>query len=172
MNDNFENIINENIKIERNNIPFKITQLKLTHYYWNSGDIDVGMPISTSIELTSKYNFETDTLEWNKIITHIYISLEDCYKTITDSYRVRLFNSNEIISRLEKNDLRNFNNNYFTDENPDRFTHWEITYNTYFKIVGTYDQELEVFKKFSELLNFKEIMETEIKKVDEKLNQQ
>lgn len=172
MNDNFEDIINENIKIERNKIPFKITQLKLTNYYWNSGDINVGMPVSTSIELNCKYNFENAMLDWYKKVSHTYLSFENCYVEVTDSYTEKLTNASEIISRLEETDLRNFKNNYFTDENPDRFTHWEIGYNTYFKIVGTYDQELEVFKKFSELLNFKKIMEVEIKKVDKKFNLQ
>ncbi len=172
MNDNFEDVITENLKIERNNIPFKLTQLKLTNYYWNSGDIDVGMPVSTSIELNCKYNFEKDMLDWYKKVSHTYLSFENCHEEITDSYTEELTNANDLISKLEENDLRELKNNYFTDENPDRFTHWEITYNTYFKIVGTYDQELEVFKKYNELLNFKDIMEAEIKKVDEKLNQQ
>ena len=170
MNDTFEDIIDENLKIERSNIPFKITQLKLANYYWNSGDIDVGIPVCTSIELICKYNFEKDRLDWNKKISHTYLSLENCYEETTDSYIEELTNANVVISRLEENDLRNFKNNYFTDEIPECFSHWEITYNTYFKIVGTYDQELEVFKKFSELLNFEKIMKDEIKKVDAKLN--
>lgn len=170
MNDNFEDILNENIKIERTNIPFKITQLKLTNYYWNSGDIEAGMPISTSIELNCKYIFETDSLEWNKKVSHTYLSLENCQEETTTSYTEKLINGNDIISKIEENDLRNLKNNYFTDENPERFTHWEITYNTYFKIVGTYDQELDVFKKISELLNFKKIMEEETKKINTKLN--
>ena len=172
MNDNFEDVINENFKIEKNNIPFKITQLKLTNYYWDSGDIDVGMPVSTSIELSCKYNFEKDMLDWYKKVSHTYLSFENCFEQITDSYTEELINANDLISKLEENDLRNLKNNYFTDEKPVRFTHWEITYNTYFKIVGTYDQELDVFKRFSELLNFKKIMENETKKVKDKLNQQ
>jgi len=172
MNDNFEDIINENIEIKRNNNPFKISQLKLTNYYWNSGDIDVGMPISTSVELNCKYNFDKEILEWTKKVSHTYLSLYDTFEEVTDTYVDKLQNAEEIISKLEEHDLRNLNNNYFTDENPERFTHWEITYNTYFKIVGTYDQELDIFKKFSELLDFKKIMDEELKKVEDKLHQE
>ena len=169
MNDTFEDIINENITIERNNPPFKLTQLKITNYYWNSGEIDVGMPISTSIELTCKYNFEKDTLEWFKEVSHTYLSLTNSFEKTTDTYKEEMKNANEIISELEKYDLRNYKNNYFTEKNPERFTHWEINYNNYFKIVGTYDQELEVFNKISNILNFKEIMDLEIKKVNDKI---
>lgn len=171
MNNNFEDTINENIKIEKNNIPFKITQLKLTNYYWNSGDIYSGMPVSTSIELIRKYNLEKNKFDWYKNVTHTYLSFENCHKETSNSYTEELINANEIISKLEEHDLRNFKNNYFTEEKINSFNHWEINYNTYFKIVGTYDQELEVFKIFSELLNFKEIMEAEIKKINEKHNQ-
>ena len=172
MNDNFEDVINKNLKIERNTIPFKITQLKLTNYYWSSGDLDVGLPVSTSVELNCKYNFEKDMLDWYKKISHTYLSFKNCFEQTTDSYTEELINADDLISKLEENDLRNLKNNYFTDKTPVRFTHWEIAYNKYLKIVGTYDQELDVFKRFSELLDFKKIMENETKKVKDKLNQQ
>ena len=44
-------------------------------------------------------------------------------------------NSYDLIKNLESCDLRDLKNNYFTEENPERFTHWELTYNNYFKIV-------------------------------------
>ncbi len=171
MYENFEDIINKDIEVEVKKTPFKINHLKISHYYWNSGEINIAMPISTSIELISKYGFEKDKLEWNKKVTHTYLSLENCQEKTADSYTEKLVNADEIISELEENDLRNLKNNYFTDAEPERFTHWEITYNTRFKIVGTYDQELAEFKKISELLNLKKTMSDELEKVNEKINQ-
>lgn len=69
MNDNFDF---NNLKVERKMEPFKLTQLKLTNYYLDDDDYYTGMSISTSIELTCKYDFEKDILNWSKII-HIHI---------------------------------------------------------------------------------------------------
>lgn len=171
MYENFEDIINKNIEVEGKKPPFKINNLKISHYYWNSGEINIAMPISTSIELNSEYDFENDKLNWNRKVTHTYLSLDNCQDKITDSYTEELVNAAETIRKLEEYDLRNLKNNYFTDAEPERFTHWEITYNTRFKIVGTYDQELAEFKKISELLNLKKIMTDELEKVNEKINQ-
>jgi len=168
--DDFSNIIDDEIKIEREKKTFELTQLKLEHYHWNSGDIDVGMPVTTSLELKCEYNFESQKLDWKKTISHTYLSLEDYHNHTTSSYTEIIENFN-IIKEIEKYDLRGLKNNYFTDENPDRFTHWELTYNNYFKISGTYDQEIEAYVKISELLGFKEIIETETKKIQEKLEQ-
>ena len=55
--DDFSNAI-DNIQVDRKKNTFEINQLKIEHFHWNSGDIDVGMPITTSIELISNYNFE------------------------------------------------------------------------------------------------------------------
>ena len=163
-NDDFEKAIN-NVTIEREINEFKITQLKIEHFYWNSGDIDVGMPISTSIELTCEYNFQIEKLEWKKTITHNYLSLENCHEVSSNNYTSILDNSDQIINDIEKYDLRKLKNNYFSEKNPERFTHWELTYNEYFKIVGTYDQEINEFVKISELLNFKKIIDEETNKI-------
>ena len=96
MDDNFKDIIDKGVKVERNNVHFKITQLKLTNYYWNSGEIDIGMPISTSIELICKYDFEKDILVWNKKISHTYSSLDNCYEQTTDSYMEEVENANDL----------------------------------------------------------------------------
>lgn len=168
--DDFSNIIDDEIKIEREKKTFELTQLKLEHYHWNSGDIDVGMPVTTSLELKCEYNFESQKLDWKKTISHTYLSLEDYHNHTTSSY-TEIIEDFNIIKEIEKYDLRGLKNNYFTDENPDRFTHWELTYNNYFKISGTYDQEIEAYVKISELLGFKEIIETETKKIQEKLEQ-
>ena len=42
----------------------------------------------------------------------------------------------------------------------------------YFKIVGTYDQNIEEFEKISDILNFKKIIADEDKKIQDKLGKQ
>ena len=168
--DDFGNIITDNIKIERENRPFELTQLKLEHYHWNSGEFDIGMPVTTSIELKCEYNFESQKKEWKKTISHTYLSLEDYHNHTTESH-VENIEDFSLIKEIEKYDLRNLKNNYFTDEDPERFKHWELTYNNYFKISGTYDQEIEAYLKISELLDFKRIIKIETKKIEEKLEQ-
>ena len=44
--------------------------------------------------------------------------------------------------------------------------------NNYFKIVGTYDQNIEEFEKISDILNFKKIIADEDKKIQDKLGKQ
>lgn len=168
--DDFTNITDDNIGVEREKKSFKLTQLKLEHYHWNLGDIDEGMPITTSVELTCEYNFESQKLDWKKTIAHTYFSL-DAYDNHITSSHIEIIEDLNIIKEIEKYDLRNLKNNYFTDEEPNRLTHWELIYNYYFKISGTYDQEVEAYVKISELLDFKKIIETETKKIREKLEQ-
>lgn len=145
--------LDSNIEVKLDRKEFKITELKLEHY-WNY-DIDEGMPIKTSVELTSKLNFETDKLDWKKIISHTYKDLEN--NDVTDTYEELVDDS--IISEIEKYDLRDLNNNYYNDSTPESYTHWELTYNNYFKIVGTYDLEIEEVTRIKRLLDFKRIIE-------------
>ena len=164
---NMENDWNEaisNIKVEKEEKEFKLDQFKLEHFYWNSGDIDNGMPISTSIELTYTYNFETNKEEWKKIVSHTYINLEKETQEETNTYEEKLTDE-EIINEIEKYDFRKLKNNYFTDESPEHFMHWELSYNYMFKIVGTYDQEIIEVTNIKNLLNFDEIMKEEINKI-------
>ena len=150
------------------NNEFELKQLKLTFHHFNSGELNKGMPLATSVELKNEYNFEKKEEYWVKVVSHTYVSLEESYKDSTDTYEEKI--DGNIIKELEIYDLRNLKNNYFTDKNPERFTHWEIEYNYYFKIVGTYDQEPEEIKKISEILNFKQIIEEETNKIKKKLN--
>ena len=166
--DDFESVIDD-VKVERNRSSFTINQLKIEHFYWQSGDIDTGYPISTSIELSCNYNFNLQKNEWTKTVSHTYYKSIDSKET--NVYSEKLENDN-IVKLIEQIDLRDLNNNYFTEEAPERFTHWEITYNYYFKIVGTYDQDIEAFKKISEILHFKDIMNAETKKIQSQLAQQ
>lgn len=169
--DNFSNAI-DNISVERKKTKFKLIQLKLEHYHWNSGDIDVGIPVSTSIELTCEYNFEKEKLEWKKNISHTYLSLDNYNENTTDIHTQKIDNPDILIKEIEKYDLRNLKNNYYTDEKPNRFTHWELTYNNCFKVVGTYDQVVEEVTKISDILDFRKIIKEETKKVQDRIENQ
>lgn len=170
MNDEFDNFrdVIDGMKVDRKRNAFKISQLKIEHFYWNLEDIDVGVPITTSIELTCKYNFEKDRLEWKKTISHTYLILEEDKEYTTDSYDEEIDKPDELLEEIQKYDLRDLKNNYFTEEEPEEFSHWELTYNNYFKIVGTYDEEISEFEKISELLNFKKVIAQEVEKVQKK----
>ena len=152
----------KNIKVERERKEFKLAQLKLEHFYFNSGDIDDGMPVSTSIELVNKYNFEEKKEKWQKTISHTYINLGNESNEETNTYEEVLENE-EIIKELEKYDLRDLNNNYFTEEAPEKYSYWTLSYNYKFKIVGTYDQEIDEFKNIKNILGFEEIIKEKIK---------
>ena len=164
MPNDFKNVAN-NTKMELVRKPFKLTQLKLEIFHLNDGDLDFGMPISTSIDLNSNYNYETQTLEWEKTISHTYISFTDINEQETNEYKEKDNNINSIIEKIEKLDLRNLCNNYYTEEAPDNFRHWEITYNYYFKIVGTMDQHVKEYNIINGLLDMNKTIEFEISKV-------
>ena len=48
--------------------------------------------------------------------------------------------------------------NYFTYLTPEKYEYWEISYNYKFKIVGTFDQRIELWDKLFNLFNFKDII--------------
>ena len=170
--DEFSNAI-DNIKVQREKSTFKLSQLKVEHFHLYSDEADIGMPISTSIELLLKYNIDTNDLKWKKIITHRYYSLDNITSIEENTHEENTSNIESIIKEIEKNDLRNLKNNYYTDSEPESLTHWELTYNNIFKIVGTYDQNVEEFEKISQLLNLNSIIDNETKKINNKrINQQ
>lgn len=140
---------------------FKLEQIKVEHFYFNADDKEAGMPISTSVELKSDYNFELQKLEWKKVIVHKYFSLNDSITVSINSHEEKCDDSEKLIKELEKYDLRELKNNYFNNDDSERFIHWEITYNNYFRIVGTYDNEIEELEKLSEILDLKNIMQKE-----------
>ncbi|MBR1416736.1 MAG: hypothetical protein IJ572_02840 [Bacilli bacterium] len=165
--DDFSDLLNENLEIKSNRNPFNITQIKLEYYHFMSGDIDFGTPTTTSIELVAEYDFNRQKMIWNKIVSHSYYGFNSNYSQETITYKEEIDNS--IIEQLEKIDLRNLKNNYFTDSNPQRFSHFELNYNYFFKIVWTKDQELDELSQIIEILDFDNIIKEEIRKVNEKM---
>lgn len=151
-----------------NQIPFSINQLKVTHYHWNSGEMSVGSPIRTSVELKSEFDFEKNKVRWYKIVTHQYykITWEKGFEVASYTEEVEI---PEIITAINKLDLKSLKNNYFSETMPERFTHWELKYNYYFKIVGTYNNEIEEFKEICYLLDFEKIINEELDKVEKQL---
>lgn len=146
--------------------PFHLSELKLEHFYY-CDEVECGMPISTSILLEKKY-YDSDHFEWIKTISHQYISF-DCYKnSITDLSSSSL--STNIVQKLEEIDLRDLKNYYFTDQVPEKLTRWELTYNKYFKIVGTYDQIVSEIRTIFSLLDFESILKDEVSKIQNKMN--
>lgn len=152
-------------------IPFSINQLKITHYHWNSGEIQIGTPIRTSVELKSEFDFETNKLRWFKTVNHQYYKYTWENGAENHSYTEEV-NIPEIIASLNKINLRSLKNNYFSETIPERYTHWEIKYNYYFKIVGTYNNEIEEFKEICYLIDFEKIINEELDKVEKQLKEE
>lgn len=155
-----ENIIN-NIP---NREPFKLSQLKYTKHHWMSGEIVNGCPITTSIEIKP----EMLGNKWKVNIIHKYM-LEDNHEEKAINKQYDLPSQETILEILENNDLRDLKNNYFSDDKIQRYSHWELEYNYYFKISGTFDNEPDEVKKVVSVLNFENIINEALSKVDEEI---
>ncbi len=153
---------------EFNNIfssPFKLHQIKITHYYFNHFVVETLSPVYTSVEIKCKFNYETYNLEWHKNIEHAYYGFNQTSPIINKT--TTQINSNELINELNKIDLRKINNNFYTDLIPENYKRWEILYNDYFKIVGTYNNEINELKEIKKLIDFDNIVKNELIKMDE-----
>lgn len=155
-----ENIIN-NI---HNREPFKLSQLKYTNHHWMSGEIVDGCPITTSIEIKP----EMLDNKWRVNIIHKYM-LEDGHEEKAINKQYDLPSQETILEILENNDLRDLKNNYFSDDKIQRYSHWELEYNYYFKISGTFDNEPDEVKKVISVLNCENIINEALSKVDEEI---
>ena len=90
------------IQEKENTQKFILDQLKIEHFHWNSGFINNGSPINTSIELKCNYNTEKQEYEWKKIISHTYYNLESD-KNDTDIHTEIINNSeDERIKKLKE----------------------------------------------------------------------
>lgn len=171
MSDNFEeykNIPDEKMILNNGN-DFKINQLKIEHFYWDLGDVVPGLPISTSVEIYKDFEENKSKYTWKEKISHTFLDINNPVNRSIRVHTIVLDNPENILNELEKVNLRELKNNYFSDEKPDCFTYWQITYNNNFKIVGTYNYEIPEYKKIKEILDFSSIVENELKKVKELL---
>ena len=159
----FEEAMN-NILVDKKEDELSLYQVKLTYYYWNNDDNSIGMPICTSIEL--KYDNNDKLI---KEVKHLYYGLNDLVNPIIEEYKEE-YNDESIFDKIKKYDLRKLNNNYFTDKEPERYERWEINYNDYFYIVGTFDQVISEYEEISNLLEFETIRNEIISKVNNKLD--
>ena len=120
--EDFNDVIN-NVTVDMPKTKFELNQLKLEHYYLADGDVNFGMPISTSIELVSKLDYETQKNVWEKIVIHTYINLDNNKSTVFYKQNI----DEKIIKQIEQYDLRELKNNYFSDSEPENFSYWSIT---------------------------------------------
>lgn len=155
------------MELINNNTNFKLTNLKFTKCHFMSGRIYDGCPIKTSIEIkVNNYNLQTNKDDATLCIVHTYfLGTEEQ----TDFQQYELENSGNIIKSLEQIDFKNLKNNYFSNDPLQRFSHWELEYNYYFKITGTFDNEIDEIKEVKKILNFEQIEKQELEKVDAKL---
>lgn len=157
-----EELISKEINASSNRETFKLSQLKYTKHHWMSGEIVNGCPITTSIEIKP----EMLSNKWKVDIVHKYM-LEDNHEKKVINKQYDLPNEKAILGILEKEDLRDLKNNYFSDDKIQKYSHWELEYNYYFKISGTFDQEPKEVKKVVSVLNCENIINEALKKVDE-----
>ena len=157
----FDGLDINDIEIKKEVTPFKLNDLKLSHYHFTHGGFTKGMPILTTLEIERKYDENGEYLL--KKVTHEYVSDENEKLTKVNEYTERIDNL-ELMIMLENYDLRSLQNNYYTEDSIESLSHYEIDYNYLFKIVGTYDNEINTFKDLSDILGFKEIIRDEINK--------
>ena len=157
-----EELISQEINASFNREVFKLSQLKYTKHHWMSGEIVNGCPITTSIEIKP----EMLGNKWKVNIIHKYM-LENNHEEKIINKQYDLPNEKIILEILEKEDLRNLKNNFFSDDKIQKYSHWELEYNYYFKISGTFDREPKEVKKIVNILNCENIINEALAKVDE-----
>lgn len=164
-NEDNNSLIEETISEGR--VPFRIFQLKYTMYHFNTGFKSKGTPITTSIELVN----DMSENKWKMNVIHKYV-LEnaDGQASITKQYDLQ--DQEKTLQMLESNDLRNLKNNYFSDNQLERYSHWELEYNNYFKISGTFDKEPEEVKNIVDILGFNDIIDEVLKRVLEMVSKE
>lgn len=140
-----------NVEIEEiENI--EINDIKIVHYYFQDEDSNDNFPISTSIGLESLIDLETGNKKWIKTTEHTY-SNENI-----ESFEEEMDFDEIMMNKINSLNLPNLKNNYFTEELSTKFSRWEIHYNQYFKIVGTYDRIVKEFEELSNLLGLKYVL--------------
>ena len=157
---NLLNNLNSELEHKHNEEKFELVHLKYTVFHWMSGAIANGDAIETSIEIGPEMFGD----KWKLNVIHKYILESDFNgKSIKEQYDLN--NQDEIIKLLENNDLRNLKNNYFSNDKIQRYSHWELEYNNYFKISGTFDNQPEQIKNIVNILDCEKIIQDILSKV-------
>lgn len=125
-------------------------RLKLVHKHFNTGKLYDDCPLETSIELT---NTEDKPIG---LIEQLYYNGKT-KKIDKKQIKYECKGVDKIFEKVKLLELNNLKNNYYTEEIPQCYSSWTIEYNT-FKIMGTYDNEIDEFKELSKILNFKRII--------------
>ena len=137
---------------------FTLSNLNYTHYYFYDPENYEGSIISTSIRLYPNNDI------WCKKVLTKYVDANGIEKEI--SYERDI--TKDVIISIENNvDLRLFNNNYSSNYPVGEDESYEIVYNSIYKIIGSYDNNIKEFDKLMDLLTVKDILEDEKKKVSD-----
>lgn len=124
-----------------------IYRIKLTVFHFFTGEITAGGSIRTSVELKS------DVDKFVLVKEREYFDNNN--KSKTDVNETVFNDGKKILEEIGKINLRDLKNNYFDDNSIQRYRHWELEYNK-FKIVGTYNNMIEEFRKIAKLLGVEE----------------
>lgn len=163
MYDDFNNI--DFSKIERINYEVKINNITLTHFYQDLGEKYAGKPIKTSVKLEKINN------SWKETIIHFYLDFQNLELVKEDITEIENPQIENCIKKLENHNLKKYKNNYFDEEFKENPEYWQIEYNEKFKIVGTYNEEIDILKELISFLNFSEIKNSIITKLKTNLQE-
>ena len=94
------------------------------------------------------------------MISHIQILFKN-------SFIKSLFKS----QKLEKYNLKDYKNNYYTQDPEENSEYWQIEYNDKFKITGTYDSQIDILILLINFLDFSKIKKFESEKIKMKLEE-
>lgn len=163
MNDDFSNI--DYTKIERIETKPKINSISLTHFYQDLGDKIGGKPIKTSVKLEKINN------SWKETIIHFYLDFQNLEIVKEDITEIENPKIETFIQKLENFNLKNYKNNYFDEDFKEAPEYWQIEYNDKFKIVGTYNEEIDILKELMNFLSFSEIKKSILAKLKPNLQE-
>lgn len=138
---------NEN-EFQINREKFVLKNIKISNYFNNDGDYNVGQIISSSIEINNN----------EMIITINYIDKE--LNNSTDISEKEI--DSDIINKISEIDLRTINNNYLFDDNG---SYWTIEYNNLFKICGDFINTIDEYNKIISIIDYKNIINNRIKEI-------
>lgn len=139
----------------------QINQIKYTYYHFMSGEIYLGCPISTSVEIVIKDN------SVYKVEEHTYFCKEGTHEKKTIIHEEKLENDT-VLKELSCIDFQQFKKDY-TNNDAYIFSRWSLEYNNEFQILGTEDQMPKDMEKILNILQFQQSLEKLSSEMDEDL---